>query len=272
MKDQKNINSKNRNRRNARGIHLNHYWQGDSQTTGHPGSRYSKREQAHQYPNKPQFYSNREEVYFQNNEIPGYYPPFKFNKSYSTESHGYKNLEDDVYHPEDPRTMTCQPFFGNPCFDPKTTPQQQQQYLNNQVQHHSHTRQYPPMGQNRSENSPNRNNKKSSKSKKEAKKRLLRRDRQKKLKSSLRLARKNIPGFEEEYPKGYNFTNPEEFRDACRLGKINWLDCTRDKRGRLLHVFGARITEKVKQSHLNDPANLVLNRITKRTNSNDGYR
>lgn len=111
-------------------------------------------------------------------------------------------------------------------------------------------------------------------SEKEAKKRQLRKERKKKLRGSLRLARKNIPGFAVQFPKGDYFSNPEEYRQACRLGKFNWLDCTRDKRGRLLHVFGARITENVKKSHIENQSNLVFNRKTRGIDqpSKGGYR
>lgn len=104
---------------------------------------------------------------------------------------------------------------------------------------------------------------------KEEKKKIIRRERKKKLKNSLRLARQNIPEFAKRYPKEQALEEPQEFREARRLADINWLDNTKDKRGRLLHVFGARITQKVKQGHMSNPSNLVLNQ--KVPNFNYGY-
>jgi len=41
----------------------------------------------------------------------------------------------------------------------------------------------------------------------------------------------------------------------CKEGQINWFDGTKDKRGKLLHVFGLRITNAVHKGH-NDEINL----------------
>jgi hypothetical protein len=41
----------------------------------------------------------------------------------------------------------------------------------------------------------------------------------------------------------------EKRRVLCKLGQINWYDGTKDKRGKLLHVFGLRITKAVQKGH-----------------------
>lgn len=107
---------------------------------------------------------------------------------------------------------------------------------------------------------------------KSMKKKQLKKERRRKLAGSLRLARNRIPGFKEKFPEGYEFKSTDEFREACRLGQINWLDCTKDKRGRLLHVFGARITENVIKGHQTDLFNLTLNVGKKKSFNGNRFR
>ena len=74
-------------------------------------------------------------------------------------------------------------------------------------------------------------------------------ERHRNFKKSITKALKTNPEVAEILRNAENPGSEEVFSLVCRKAQINWLDGTRDRRGKLLHRIGRRIIESVKEGH-----------------------